>query len=100
MESRKLYDWFTYRSFLHRSILNNSFVPLLGALLDQDTEDAKFAFEYAVDYVNYQYGTDMLEAEVEVVEPDDEFACAQKLCEILEVSYGCCLIIGFYRCSL
>lgn len=67
--------------------MNNSFVPLLGALLDQDTEDAKFAFEYAVDYVNYQYGTDMLEAEVEVVEPDDEFACAQKLCEILEVSY-------------
>lgn len=58
----------------------------LGALLDQETEDAKFAFEYAVDYVNYQYGTDMLEAEVEVVEPDDEFACAQKLCDILEVS--------------
>lgn len=59
---------------------------LLGALLDQETDDAKYAFEYAVDYVNFQYGTDMLEAEVETVEPDDEFACAQKLCDILEVS--------------
>lgn len=55
--------------------------------MDQETDDAKYAFEYAVDYVNFQYGTDMLEAEVEIVEPDDEFACAQKLCEILEVIY-------------
>lgn len=68
-----------------RWVLNVSML-FLAALLDQETDDAKFAFEYAVDYVNFQYGTDMLEAEVEIIEPDDEFACAQKLCEILEVS--------------
>uniref|UniRef100_A0A336MCA3 CSON013411 protein n=1 Tax=Culicoides sonorensis TaxID=179676 RepID=A0A336MCA3_CULSO len=82
MTSSKSFIQLSVVLFIIQSVVCDGSIKI-GALLDQETEDAKFAFEYAVDYINYE-NNDNLEAVVEVVDPDNEFVCAQKLCEVLE----------------
>lgn len=62
-----------------------------GGLFDGITEDAKNAFQYAVDVVNSKKGGKFkgkFEAVAETVEFGNEFEASKSLCKILKVSSG------------